>query len=169
MPTLAPRHPSSDSASFATTSFELFLHGPDGKILREIQDHSRKILEAQAETTSERSRIADLKRYLGQVSSHEEEEPLISESTAALSLKAWSEIWSVSGRRLPVPDACPGPEGQLLYTWDREEHHLELEIFPDGRGELFYRNRKSGELWDLEYMVEDFIPAVIFGKLRLFM
>lgn len=172
MPTQAPRHPSPSSTNSSTTLFEPYPWGPEGEQLRKIQDDVRKSYEARAETTSQDSRIAGLRRYLAQVSSYEEEAPLISEATAASSLAAWKALWSASGKRLSVPDACPGPDGQLLYTWDREEHHLELEIFPSGRGEFFYRNRKSGELWDwdLEYIVEDFIPPVTaLSKLLLFM
>src|SRR5438034_355379 len=43
-----------------------------------------------------------------------------------------------------VPDARPGPNGELLYSWDRDEHHLELEIFLDAPAEFFYENDTRG-------------------------
>ena len=34
------------------------------------------------------------------------------------------------------PDIGDGPNGELLMTWNTEDHHFEIEIFPDGRVEL---------------------------------
>jgi hypothetical protein len=56
--------------------------------------------------------------------------------------RAWCQAWSASGFRLPVPDACPGPDGELIYVWDRGRYHLELELIPDGPDEFFYRDRE---------------------------
>jgi hypothetical protein len=58
--------------------------------------------------------------------------------------RAWCQAWAASGFRLGVPDACSGPDGQLLYTWDRGRHHLEVELVPGGPDEFFYRDRESG-------------------------
>ena len=67
-------------------------------------------------------------------------------STIAWSLYALAQL-RADVPRLPMPDAYPGPNDELLYTWDRKEHHLELEIYADGSMEAFYRNRNDGSLW----------------------
>src|SRR5262245_21798744 len=54
-------------------------------------------------------------------------QPLISPATAQLAREAWWLLWEATGQALPVPAACTGPDGQMLYTWDRDRHHLELE------------------------------------------
>ncbi len=89
-------------------------------------------------------------------------------STAILAARAWAGVWAKTKRRIPIPDACPGPNGQLLYCWDTSEHHLELEVFPSGDVEMFYRNRTSGELWEYEYVVGEPLPAAALRKLLLF-
>jgi hypothetical protein len=46
---------------------------------------------------------------------------------------------------LEVPDACPGNDDNFMYTWSKDEHYLECEIFSNGAIEFFYRDRTSGE------------------------
>ena len=86
-----------------------------------------------------------------------EQEGTLSAQTARTAWLAWSglekALWVHAGALLPVPDACPGADGQLLYTWRRGEHYLELEVFADRPGELFYRNGKTGALWEAELTV----------------
>lgn len=54
-------------------------------------------------------------------------------------------------REPPIPCACTGPDGQILYSWDKDEHHLELEIIPKEwelpQEEFFYRNRNTKHYW----------------------
>jgi len=35
-------------------------------------------------------------------------------------------------------------------VWDRERHHLEIEISPSGRYDWFYRDRQADKHWDGE-------------------
>ncbi len=93
----------------------------------------------------------------------------LSQNSASLAWLSWNQLRKATFNSLPVPDACPGPDGQLLFTWDKDEHHFELEIFPGGEGEFFYRNRVSGELWEAEYMVGQAIPSKVTDKLGLFL
>lgn len=89
--------------------------------------------------------------------------------TASLAWKAWNQLRAVTAYSLPVPDSCPEPDNRLLYTWDKAEHHFELEIFPEGTGEFFYRNRASGQLWESEYIVGQTVPQEVIDKLDLFL
>lgn len=51
---------------------------------------------------------------------------------------------------LQIPATCTGPDGRLMYSWDKDEHHLEVEFIPNELTELFYRNRKTEEIWEGE-------------------
>ena len=105
--------------------------------------------------------------YLSEVSSGDD--PLISRDTAMLAVKAWKLIWEASQRRMPIPAACTGADGQMLYAWDREQHHLELEIIPNQAAEFFYRDRETRELWGEDYVIGDPLPAEAVEKFRFFL
>ncbi len=90
----------------------------------------------------------------------------------ALSWRAWNMLHAATSNKLPVPDACPGPDGHMLYTWDLREHHLELEMYANNPAEFFYRNRLSGNLWEFDLDIrnldrEDPIPQEVLQKLSL--
>ncbi len=68
---------------------------------------------------------------------------------------------------LPVPDACPGPDGTLLLTWDRGEQHFELEFHPGERPMFFYANRETRELWEAPYEAGR-LGDDVMSKLALF-
>jgi hypothetical protein len=112
----------------------------------------------------ELARTQQLQYYLQQVvnAGH------LSQKTASLAWEAWKMLNVATSGRLPVPDACPGPDGQLLYTWDKREHHFEVEIFPEGLGEFFYMNRVTDETWEHDYSIADEIPGEVKTKLRIF-
>lgn len=93
---------------------------------------------------------------------------LINQWVASLALASWLDLRAISGRMLPVPDACPGPDGQLLFAWDEGDHHLELEIFPESASEFFYRNRSTDELWGEEYELHMPVTPSALNKLSLF-
>lgn len=58
--------------------------------------------------------------------------------------------YNLTNLGLPIPAACTGPDGQVCYVWDNNEHHLEIEFIPDSPIEFFYRNRETGECFDSE-------------------
>ncbi|MGH9322443.1 MAG: hypothetical protein ACRD3V_21480 [Vicinamibacteria bacterium] len=35
-------------------------------------------------------------------------------------------------------------------VWDRDHHHLEIEVFPSGRYDWFYRDRQTERYWGEE-------------------
>src|SRR2546423_15629017 len=91
-------------------------------------------------------RAAKLRAYLERAAG----EGLISRSVSASCWRAWEDAASaVPG--LEVPDACPGPDGSLLLTWDRGEQHFELEFQPGEAPMFFYANRETKELWEAPY------------------
>lgn len=92
----------------------------------------------------------------------------LSNETALLSWKAWNDLRRTTSYLLPVPDACPGPDGQLLYSWDTSEHHFELEIYPEGLSVFFYRNRVTGRIWGVDHVIGQPIPREVIEKLGLF-
>lgn len=58
---------------------------------------------------------------------------------------------------LEMPDA-PKPgmgtaERQVLCTWDKGEHHLEIEVFAGGDGEWFYMNRDTRAVWEEDWQL----------------
>jgi hypothetical protein len=110
-------------------------------------------------------RVQGLIDYLDRITA----DNLVTAQMAGLAWDAWDKLSVAADNALPVPDAGPGPDGQILYTWDREEHHFELEILPASPAEFFYRNRNSGELWEWEYVIGQPIPADVLAKLRLFL
>ena len=109
------------------------------------------------------TRVQELAYYLGTVSNAGD----ISSETAKAALTVWNDL-SQMFRALAVPDAAPGPDRQLLYTWNRGKHHLELEIFPAAPAEFFYYNRDSEATWQEDYRVGDPLSTDAQAKLSIF-
>lgn len=109
-------------------------------------------------------RVQGLVDYLNGIADQE----LVTPRVARLAWQAWTALSNSLSNALLVPDACPGPNGELLYTWDREGHHLELEIFPDAPAEFFYENDGSGEVWESAYVIGEPVPPEALDRLRLF-
>ena len=109
-------------------------------------------------------RVQGLVDYLNQCVDQE----LLTPHVARLAWNAWTALSNSTGNALLVPDACPGPDGELLYTWDRGEHHLELEIFADTPAELFYENELSGEIGEATLVIGEPVAAEVLNRLRLF-
>ena len=107
------------------------------------------------------------REYLNEVSLKLPDPPITRE-TASYAWVAWLDVRKATGFSLPVPAACTGPDGKLLYTWDRGRHHLELEIIPGQAAEFFYRDRETGELWGEDYTIGGPVPAGAVQRLHLF-
>jgi len=106
------------------------------------------------------------RRYLQRVST-EGKPPPITRATAKKSWNLWLSVRKAIGPFLPIPSAGTGPDGIMFYSWDKGDHHLEAEIFPDRDMEFFYRNRRTGELWGEDYAGGD-LPSGLLDKLSLF-
>ncbi len=44
-----------------------------------------------------------------------------------------------------IPAAGPTADGALQLAWDRGRHHVDLDIYADGRVDWFYLDRNTGE------------------------
>ncbi|MEH2295071.1 hypothetical protein [Nostoc sp.] len=75
-------------------------------------------------------------------------------------------VFSLKGKSLEVPDACPGCQDNFMYVWSKRDHYLECEIFGTGEVEFFYRN--NGEIWGEDIKVEQEFSAAIIDKIALF-
>lgn len=52
-------------------------------------------------------------------------------------------LWQDLRRSVPnihPPDASPTDDRTLLMSWDRDQHHLEIEVMPSGKYLWFYRD-----------------------------
>jgi hypothetical protein len=107
------------------------------------------------------NRIEGLAYYLGRIAQTGE----IAAHTATLALQVWNDLHKATSS-LPVPDAAPGPDRQLLYTWNQGEHHLEFEIFPAEPAEFFYLNRATHISWEESYVIGSTLSDAILKHLR---
>lgn len=69
--------------------------------------------------------------------------------------------------RIPPPDISIGPDAQTLLIWDRAEHHLILEVFPDSTVELFYHNRLTDDAWEYDSVAGDELPQDISERVQV--
>lgn len=49
--------------------------------------------------------------------------------------------------KIPMPSIGVGPDGMIGMTWQTNEKHLNIEVYPDLHLELFFENLVTGELW----------------------
>lgn len=108
------------------------------------------------------SRVQKLSEYLRALS----ERDRVPIAVVEQAWEAWSALATTDA--VPVPDAAPGPDGQLLFTWDREAHHLELEFSPGATPSFFYRNRQTAEVWEDEWRPGESIPTQVRTRLAHF-
>jgi hypothetical protein len=93
------------------------------------------------------------------------------EISRQLSEAAWDvlvEMIDVVGPELEIPDAIPGVDGKLFYTWKRDGQYLELEMLPDGTGEFFFRDGATGDIWSEAFRLGQSLPSEAIARLRLF-
>jgi hypothetical protein len=153
--------PSPVSLSPSDSDGELAKSGPQ-QIAESVEDQIASQVRSPEQLTEHVQHL----RYLARVSTGER--ALITPATAELSVRAWHQILTASRGQMPVPAACTGPDGQMLYAWDHGRHHLELEIFPDRAAEFFYKDRETRELWGEDYSVGGPLPDEALKKVKLF-
>lgn len=112
-------------------------------------------------TIPPRPQLQRLNAYIDQAFEAQE----ISEQTAQI---AHSVLRSLEDYPLlSLPDASYG-EGYFIFTWDKEEHHFEIEIEPTQTLYYFYENRATREIWSHEEHEVTRFEAEILSKLALF-
>lgn len=71
--------------------------------------------------------------------------------------------------RLSFPACYDLREGGVLLIWEKDEHHLDVEIPEREPNEVFYKNRKTNTIWDEdikdEVPREDLIPTLLLFKI----
>ena len=94
-------------------------------------------------------RLLKLDNYLQQqVSAH-----AINQTASDIYKNAVYEFIAAFGPKAGVPDACPGPDGQMIYYWRRKSDSVQLDVKPNGDAELYYLNRSTNGDFLLEYQV----------------
>ncbi|MCE7988193.1 MAG: hypothetical protein DYG89_44100 [Caldilinea sp. CFX5] len=91
----------------------------------------------------------------------------VARQVAANAWKVWKKLESIFESKLPAPDAGIGPDGQILYTWNQNSHHFEIEIFPEGIIEFFYLNFRTDETWEYDDQAENSISEAVIEKIRV--
>jgi hypothetical protein len=93
------------------------------------------------------------------------------EITPQLAQAAWdvlADMLDVVSPDLEIPDAIPGVDGKLFYTWKRDDQYFELEMLPDGTGEFFFRDGTTADTWSEDFQLSHALPPTAIAKLRLF-
>jgi hypothetical protein len=80
----------------------------------------------------------------------------------------WRQLRSLVNGAFPLPQAGPTPDQGLLMLWDRDRHHLEVEIYEDGTYDWFYRDRQTESYLGDEGLALDVRPPELVGQLRHF-
>lgn len=85
----------------------------------------------------------------------------VSRLVAANAEQMWRRL-----RPLAIKIATPSAEvteaGGLFMSWERNAHHLEIEMMPTGRYEWFYRNRLTDEFGgDYDYPAKVMTPELL--------
>ena len=68
---------------------------------------------------------------------------------------------------LPVPMAIPSEDGSMHLAWDRDEHHLDVDLHGDGTYEWFYSNRITDELDGTDEDRVSGMPADLASRFRI--
>jgi hypothetical protein len=92
----------------------------------------------------------------------------IAPNVGAMAWSIWRRIDSEAEGKLEVPDACPGPSGNMLLTWDRGRYHFEIEIESDLTIALFYLDRTVGQSWELPTRLNEPFDERVKGILKVF-
>jgi hypothetical protein len=85
--------------------------------------------------------------------------------------KVWNDLnnhFQAGYQELIVPDACIGNTDNFMYTWIKDEHYLECEIFGNGEIEFFYRQEITGQVWGEDTTLDNLLLATILEKVAIF-
>jgi hypothetical protein len=107
----------------------------------------------------------DWERYLADLG--KPEGPLMADHVEHVR-RFWRYLRSFVDKAFPVPQAGPTEARSLVMVWDRDRHHLEVEIFERGIYEWFYRDRLTQEHTGGENLDPTARPRDLMAHLQLF-
>jgi hypothetical protein len=113
---------------------------------------------------AQQARIKGFKEYLVMCEGRHS----ISTSVHNLGWLIWEKLNSRLGYALAVPDACPGPSGELLLTWDKDSDHFEVEVEPSLDVSFFYVNSHKNISWESPTTLNASIDNRTEQALRIF-
>jgi len=66
---------------------------------------------------------------------------------------------------ISYPDVAIGPDNMIQLCWDYKDNFLSVDLYENGDMELFYKNRKTGELWGEDIKYGDDLKTVKYFNL----
>ena len=94
--------------------------------------------------TASEVRTHEFRAYIRNLAKTQDGDRLTSPNLARTALKVWRTLDASRDGNLSVPDVGPGPDGELIFIWKREDHYLSVEMSHDSLAEIFYRNQRTG-------------------------
>jgi hypothetical protein len=92
---------------------------------------------------------------------------LASATTVEAAKQIWEQVWRAAGRAIGGPAAGVGDDGEILCTWDRDEHHLEVEV-REAEADWFYKNRQTRETAEWQTRATDsHLPTELVERIRI--
>ena len=110
-------------------------------------------------------RVQEIENYLNRICA----QGFISADVRDDALRAWNALSAATRNALIVPNACPGDEGDLLLTWDRDDHHLELEFVRGSPAVVFWADRTRGMPWESEFHADTPLERRLLSALEFFL
>ena len=88
---------------------------------------------------------------------------LATAEVSSSTIQLWESLVDIAS--VAPPDASPTADGGLLMSWDRADHHLEIEVLNDASYEWFYRNRRLGKTASGVGATGDDIPEELVARI----
>jgi hypothetical protein len=120
--------------------------------------------EQTATSQSSEQRRQHLRRYLVEATRTGD----TTSNIAAVAWRLWETACAAAGPKLRVPNAGTGPNGEVMFVWNANEHYLELEVFPDQTADFFYENRQTDEAWVEDVHSINALPEPVVKVLQHF-
>jgi hypothetical protein len=115
--------------------------------------------------SKQQHKVTELNKYL----SSTVQENMLTQQTAELALQVWRDLELSFGERIQVPDAGIMPDLGVLYSWNNDEHHFEIEISESQQATLFYLNYHTDEMWEMPYIIGSTLPKEVSLGLKAFL
>jgi hypothetical protein len=132
------------------------------KFAQEVEDSWNA---SKARKYQQQERVAELQSYVASLV----KDQVVTPEVALLALSAWEDLQESFGERIPVPDAGATADGGILYSWNNDEHHFELEILEQRQATFFYLNYLSDEMWETQYAIGGLLPKEVQVGLKSFL